>query len=233
MMKKLLILVPYRDRERHLSKFVPHIKSLLNEQSIDYGLVIVEQSSNNLFNRGLLCNVGFDLFYESFDYICIHDVDMMGEDFDYRYEPFVTHLSAKERKRKYVEWYDRYLGGVTLFPCEDFIKINGFNNSYWGWGCEDDDLRLRCDIMEVDVRRKLCKYFTLFHESLVNEEMSHEERKIVSPGFAKNLEMLKSFQNTKDINLITNNGLSTVKNHYSILSFQSTQDYNLVKVNLF
>ena len=32
---------------------------------------------------------------------------------------------------------------VTLFHREHFVKVNGFPNNFWGWGAEDDELRLR------------------------------------------------------------------------------------------
>lgn len=41
----------------------------------------------------------------------------------------------------------RYFGGVVSFNREDFEKINGFPNTFWGWGGEDDEMYSR--IMEV------------------------------------------------------------------------------------
>ncbi|CAK5091557.1 unnamed protein product [Meloidogyne enterolobii] len=41
--------------------------------------------------------------------------------------------------------YKSYIGGVLLITLNDFIKINGMSNNFWGWGLEDDEFfqRLR------------------------------------------------------------------------------------------
>lgn len=36
--------------------------------------------------------------------------------------------------------YNEFFGGVSGLTVEQFRKINGFPNAFWGWGGEDDDL---------------------------------------------------------------------------------------------
>ena len=36
-----------------------------------------------------------------------------------------------------------FFGAVTAFAASDFQRINGFSNSFWGWGGEDDQLYMR------------------------------------------------------------------------------------------
>lgn len=161
---KLLVLVPYRNRQSHLNIFVPYIHQALKSQNIEYSLVIIEQSEGKPFNRGLLLNSGFRYFSNNHDYICLHDIDMIGEPFDYSYSENITHLAARQKDRNYEEWYSGYIGGTTLFPSKTFADINGFSNQYWGWGCEDDDLRIRCKYYSYQINRRQCKYYQLPHK---------------------------------------------------------------------
>ena len=36
-----------------------------------------------------------------------------------------------------------HFGGVTTLSTHDFLQINGYANSFWGWGGEDDQLYQR------------------------------------------------------------------------------------------
>ena len=147
-MAKLGIIVPYRDREEHLSRFIPEIQSHLEKTSIDdYEVFVINQDNDLPFNRGWLCNIGFTLAKNAkCDYVCFHDVDMLPEDdsCDYSWVDRPTQLSTRLSNNKYKLPYPEYFGGVTLFPVQHFELINGYSNEYWGWGFEDDDLLYRC-----------------------------------------------------------------------------------------
>ena len=158
-MSKLGIVVPYRDREEHLSRFIPSIEDRLQSQNIvDYEIIIVEQANDLPFNRGWLCNIGFDISKQlKCDYVVFHDVDMLPEDesCDYSWVDRPTHLATKLSNNKYKLPYPEYFGGVTMFPVQHFEVINGFSNEYWGWGFEDDDLLYRCRQSGVPMNEEL------------------------------------------------------------------------------
>lgn len=145
MKNKLGIVVPYRDRHRHLEKFRPHITEYLEDQGFEFTVIVVEQDNASAFNRGMLCNIGFQEAKEQgCNYVVFHDVDMLPVEVDYSYSKHPVHLATYDIP------FPAYFGGITLFPIEDFEKINGFSNIYWGWGFEDDDLRYRCVKVGID-----------------------------------------------------------------------------------
>ncbi len=150
-MKKLGIIVPYRNRYEHLQEFKKSIVDYLDSNSYEnYVIIIVEQDDAKLFNRGMLCNIGFlELEKQNCDYIVIHDVDMIPIDVDYSYSEFPIHLATDNIP------FDSYFGGMTLFPSDVFKKINGFSNLYWGWGFEDDDLLFRVNQKSIPLDSKI------------------------------------------------------------------------------
>ena len=129
---------------------------------VRYAIVVVQQSDDGRkFNRGQLLNVGFieakrhaAAASTSLASVIFHDVDLLPspellpwyELHPRRGQP--THLAGPETWAKYAQ-SDQYaavfFGGVTAFHPADFEACNGFPNHYWGWGLEDDQLRLRAD----------------------------------------------------------------------------------------
>lgn len=144
-MNKLGVIVPYRDRHNHLVTWTREVKHFLDSKNINYNIIIVEQDNASAFNRGMLCNIGFEhAIKRGCNYVVFHDVDMIPVDVDYSYSDKPVHLFNDQLD------FETYFGGMTMFPVKDFKKINGFSNLYWGWGFEDDDLRYRCALHGID-----------------------------------------------------------------------------------
>jgi len=143
---KLAIVIPYRDREHQLRELVSVLERTLAAQQRDYRIVVAEQSDDGLFNRGKMKNVGADLVSDWSDYYCFHDVDHVPEKADYGCpsQPLrlVKHYSQTHRRDNPIRGY--LFGGVVTIRRDQFEAVNGYDNSYWGWGQEDEDLFLRC-----------------------------------------------------------------------------------------
>jgi predicted glycosyltransferase involved in capsule biosynthesis len=148
-MQKMAVIIPYRNREEHLKKFLKTFPEYVSRQFpyLQYEIFVVEQKDDKPFNRGKIKNVGFDLTKDRFNYFCFHDVDMLPVQANYSYPNIPSHLAAEISQ--FGEWegkglaYEYFFGGVVLFNKEDFITVNGYSNQYWGYGCEDDDLLFR------------------------------------------------------------------------------------------
>lgn len=63
--------------------------------------------------------------------------------------------------------YKDIFGGVCAIPTEQFQLINGFSNTFWGWGAEDDDIAYRLKIHDLKISRypsDVARYTMLKHE---------------------------------------------------------------------
>ena len=81
--QKVAIIVPYRDRAKHLEIFLHHMHPILQRQLLDYRILVVEQSKEEDFNRAALMNIGYAealKIDEGFDCFVFHDVDLVPED---------------------------------------------------------------------------------------------------------------------------------------------------------
>ncbi|XP_049522025.1 beta-1,4-N-acetylgalactosaminyltransferase bre-4 isoform X5 [Dermacentor silvarum] len=79
---RVAILVPYRNRSKHLKIFIYNIHKVLSRQQIDYGIFVIEQGDAAGFNRAKLLNVGYVESAALYGYQCFifHDVDMVPLD---------------------------------------------------------------------------------------------------------------------------------------------------------
>lgn len=147
MKHKIGICIPYRNRQEHLEKLIPHLSNHLRKQNIDFAFYVGHQVDDKLFNRGAMKNIAAQqAFDDGCDYIAWHDVDMLPhDDCDYSYpEKYPVHIATRLSKYRFGLNYDQYFGGIVLFSKRQVQKTNGYSNEYWDWGQEDDDLFWRC-----------------------------------------------------------------------------------------
>lgn len=169
--KKVAIVVPYRGRGEHLLLFLQHIHPFLRRQQLDYTIFLVEQDGNGPFNRATLMNVGYNeaLKIRPFDCFIFHDVDLLPEDdrnlYNCPLQP--RHMSVAVDVLNYKLPYPAIFGGVSAISTEHFKLLNGFSNSFWGWGGEDDDMSNRIRFHHLYISRypiTIARYTMLSHK---------------------------------------------------------------------
>jgi hypothetical protein len=228
-LKKLLIVVPYRDRKKHLDIFLKHIKDFFIKDSInnilEIKIIIIEQSEKKKFNLGAINNIGFLLEENYLDYICINNVDFLPVNADYSYSDAPTSLISQGFDNHPLDpenddpnlrnWAlnqpKQPFHGSVFIPKEIFRKVNGYSNRYWGWGFEDLDMKMRLDINNILINYRMGVYIPLFHknlglslEKIYSEKFKSFEVKIMPTfDFEKNEKIFKEFwfnqKNDKDL----------------------------------
>lgn len=176
--KRLNIVVPYRDRESHLAQFVPHVAAYMARvhPDLSYRVTVAEQADDGLpFNRGALKNAGFLLGEHDSDYACLHDVDYLPDDADYRWADDPTSILwfGAETRPIAPETSDAQIkndlestfGGALLVPNGIMRRINGYSNLYWGWGFEDFDFSLRIRARRISTGRRRGRFIPLDHDN--------------------------------------------------------------------
>lgn len=132
------IVIPYRDRKQHLPILLKNLHPFLMKQQIDYGIFLVEQSPEGSFNRAKLMNIGFVEALKIYDWDCFifHDVDLLPMDDRnlYNCPTQPRHMSVAIDKFKWQLPYTSIFGGVSSMTSKQFNAVNGFSNSYFGWG---------------------------------------------------------------------------------------------------
>ncbi|XP_054034714.1 LOW QUALITY PROTEIN: beta-1,4-galactosyltransferase 1 [Dryobates pubescens] len=119
--------------------------------------LVAGEDGEEEFNRAKLLNIGFTEALKEYDYDCFvfSDVDLIPMDDRNTYKCYSQprHLSVSMDKFGFRLPYNQYFGGVSALSKEQFTKINGFPNNYWGWGGEDDDIYNRLVFKGMGISR--------------------------------------------------------------------------------
>ncbi|XP_034399565.1 beta-1,4-galactosyltransferase 1 [Cyclopterus lumpus] len=154
---KVAIIIPFRRRDEHLKFWLSYLHPILQRQQLDYGVYVINQDGEQVFNRAKLLNVGYREALKEYDYECFvfSDVDLVPMDDRNTYRCFSQprHLSVSMDKFGFRLPYNQYFGGVSSMSKEQYLKINGFPNNYWGWGGEDDDIFNRLSSKGMSISR--------------------------------------------------------------------------------
>lgn len=204
-MKRLGIIIPFRDRELHLLQSAPILKKIGT-------LYVIEQVDDKPFNRAKLLNIGYADFKNEFDYFAAHDVDLIPEEADYSFCENPCHLATMAEQFGYKMPYAKYFGGVTLLPNEKFEQVNGFSNEYFGYGGEDDELRRRFEEKNITIESRQCRFKSLPHEIKIDHDLRMKNNsRLLAP-------------------VDWNDGLSNCK--YEIVDCEDLEDYTLLQIRL-
>jgi beta-1,4-galactosyltransferase 1 len=146
--QRLAIIIPYRDRVPHMRMFLSYFHPMLQRQQLDYTIYVAEQAKPEIFNKAMLMNSGFKAVRQldpTIDCVIFHDVDMIPLD-DRNFftcSPTPRHVAAYVDKWGFRPFYNRMFGGSVAFPPHYFELVNGYSNTFYGWGGEDDDMYQR------------------------------------------------------------------------------------------
>ncbi|XP_062309881.1 beta-1,4-galactosyltransferase 4 [Osmerus eperlanus] len=185
-LQSVAILIPHRNREKHLLYLLHHLHPFLQRQQLHYGIYVIHQAGDVTFNRAKLLNVGYLEALKDHDWDCFvfHDVDLVPEnDFNlYKCDQQPKHLVVGRNATGYKLRYKGYFGGVTAMTKEQFYRVNGFSNTYWGWGGEDDDLRIRVELQKMKIVRPhadIARYTMVFHKRDNGNEINKDRMRLL------------------------------------------------------
>uniref|UniRef100_A0A674PJ91 Galactosyltransferase C-terminal domain-containing protein n=1 Tax=Takifugu rubripes TaxID=31033 RepID=A0A674PJ91_TAKRU len=102
---------------------------MLVRQQLDYGIYVINQDGEGVFNRAKLMNLPYNTIF----------------------------------------------GGVSSFSKQQFLTVNGYSNTYWGWGGEDDDMYKRIIFHGMSINRPdhmTGKYKMIKHQRDKNNEVN-------------------------------------------------------------
>lgn len=182
---KVAIIIPHRSRLDHLNQFIQHFnKFKVGDNHLD--VYIIDQNNNEKFNRGLLLNIGFEISkLKHYDRYIFHDVDTypdlkMFEQY-FKFIQYNVHFESPELDNiKYT--FSDFFGGVEAFTESDFEKTNGFPNTFFGWGGEDDALYNRAVVNQLTIyrpRKGMGGYIVPAHDKPTKDEMNARKQQAI------------------------------------------------------
>ncbi|XP_061877990.1 beta-1,4-galactosyltransferase 1-like [Entelurus aequoreus] len=218
---KVAIIIPFRNRQKHLNNWLFYLHPILIRQQLDYGVYVINQAGEGLFNRAKLLNVGFVEALKDYDYNCFvfSDVDLVPVDDRNLYTCFDSprHLAVAIDKFQFSLPYNTYFGGVSSLSKEQYLKVNGFSNTFWGWGGEDDDIYNRIIFKGMSISRPdmvIGQYKMIIHDRDLHNEANE----------------LNSVKVNQTLQTMDHDGFKSLK--YTVVGVEKKKLYSFIAVDI-
>lgn len=148
-----IILIPYRNREKHLNYFIENTVPIIEKFMPNTLVLVIEQEEGKLFNRGAILNIGFTYFKNKTKHFITHDVDINPTEF------FIKSMYNIQLDKNSIQGLFtsvcNTLGGIVKIRNDDIFETNGFPNNFWGWGAEDTALQVRAEFTNKNISKFL------------------------------------------------------------------------------
>ncbi|XP_042366823.1 beta-1,4-galactosyltransferase 2-like [Plectropomus leopardus] len=219
--QKVAIIIPFRNRHEHLKHWLYYLHPILMRQQLNYRVYVINQDGDGVFNRAKLMNVGCFEALKEYDFDCFvfSDIDLVPMDDRNLYRCFNNprHLSVAVDKFNFKLPYEEIFGGVISLSKKQYLKMNGFPNTFWGWGGEDDDIYQRIMNHGMSISRPdmvTGKYKMIKHKRDVQNHCN-----------PRNVAKLKQTKNTMD-----KDGINSLK--YTVKETVKDKLYTYINVNI-
>ena len=153
------IIVPYRDRVRHLATLKERWMALLNSTNYHAHVFIAEQNDTAEFNRGRMRNIGAT---EAIMYGKIHNVPfthLAFEDVDNWPKAVALNLTMQIPEPKtllHIYEVRPWVNALWTIGVDDWLTTNGFPNDFYTWGNEDTVMKRRILQQNITVKYPHC-----------------------------------------------------------------------------
>jgi len=225
--RMIYLIAPYRNRPEHLKIFIQHYISLLDLEKVK--IIIVEQANNKPFNKGLLHNCGIKAIQEKYnfqdeDFFILNDIDCLIK--PHKLDFF---LENPGETIKHIFGFDNIffrkypcLGGIISMNYNNFVKLNGFPNNFWGWGAEDLALGWRSKVAKVPINNSgIIKVGNTSDITRLENPKQTKTRLVKHNTNTLNISRLNLESN--HIMLTRTNGYMSIK--YKLINFIENPDY--------
>mgnify|MGYP006143354101 CR=1 FL=1 len=156
---RLAVVIPlFGGARKGLPRLCHRLGDHLDRMGVEFDVFAVNQVDDFPFNRGALLNIGVQHALATkpsrsrahsagtvlaYDYLALQDIDRFPSAVNRScIQPAATYY-AFPAMRPHALNPQALAGGVLVVSTKLFRAVNGFSNTYWGYGSEDNDLFLR------------------------------------------------------------------------------------------